>query len=60
MRWCGSRGHRGRRRSSLSFRGARSASPESILPIGVMDSGLDAARRPGMTSSNCYSQDFCL
>jgi pyruvate/2-oxoglutarate dehydrogenase complex dihydrolipoamide acyltransferase (E2) component len=24
---------------SPSFRGARSASPESILPIGVMDSG---------------------
>jgi hypothetical protein len=28
----------------LSFRGARSASPESILPIVVMDSGLAALR----------------
>jgi hypothetical protein len=35
---------------SSSFRGARSASPESILIIVVMDSGLAASRRPGMTA----------
>jgi len=33
----------------LSFRGARSASPESILPIVVMDSGLSPSGCPGMT-----------
>jgi hypothetical protein len=32
-----------------SFRGARSASPESITMIGSMDSGPIAARCPGMT-----------
>ncbi len=36
--------------STPSFRGARRASPESILPIVVMDSGLVASRRPGMTA----------
>jgi hypothetical protein len=32
-----------------SFRGARRASLESILPIVVMDSGLATSSRPGMT-----------
>jgi hypothetical protein len=35
----------------LSFRGARSASPESILSIVVMDSGFSPAGCPGMTGS---------
>src|SRR5205823_6207647 len=39
--------------SSSSFRGAPlGASPESILPIVVMDSGLAASRRPGMTEQS--------
>src|SRR5262245_40762069 len=38
---------------SSSFRGAQSASPESISAnAGVMDSGLAAARRSGMTSKH--------
>jgi hypothetical protein len=34
---------------TTSFRGARSASPESILPIAVMDSGPAPSAHPGMT-----------
>jgi hypothetical protein len=38
-------------RSASSFRDAPlGAGPESILPMVVMDSGLAAARRPGMTT----------
>ena len=33
-----------------SFRDARSADPESILPVVVMDSGFGPAGRPGMTN----------
>ena len=39
---------------------ALGASPESILTIGVMDSGLDAPRRPGMTADAELRQRFCL
>jgi hypothetical protein len=41
--------------SPWSFRDAPSgADPEAILPIVVMDSGLDAAHRPGMTECVAY------
>jgi hypothetical protein len=42
---------------SPSFRGARSASPESIgrHACGEMDSGLDASHRPGMTTSDHFA-----
>src|SRR3954466_10666209 len=39
---------------SWSSRGARSASPESILIIVVMDSGLATSSRPGMTKEVLY------
>jgi hypothetical protein len=42
------------RREKSSFRGARSASPESISrhTCCPMDSGLDASHRPGMTGES--------
>jgi hypothetical protein len=41
-----------------SFRGAPlGASPESILPMVVMDSGLAALRRPGMTTG-CLTIEY--
>src|SRR5205814_10580169 len=40
---------------SSSFRGARSASPESILPVAVWIPGLRQAAHPGMTSEVIFS-----
>jgi hypothetical protein len=34
----------------ISGRAILARGPESILPAVVMDSGLDASRRPGMTA----------
>jgi len=42
---------------SSSFRGSRSENPESILPMVVMDSGLVASRRPGMTTTREIHQN---
>src|SRR5262245_6129807 len=43
------RGHCGANSVHSSFRGVRSTSPESILMMVAMDSGLIASRCPGMT-----------